>query len=58
MIVTATRVRVDPGDVSTWRTMGGILTCSGRWQAAVSLPTFQFSPEELLVQLAKLLLGK
>jgi hypothetical protein len=38
--------------------MGGILTWSGRWQAAVSLPTFQLSPEELLVQLAKLLLGK
>jgi hypothetical protein len=34
--------------------VGGILTWSGRWQAAV---TFQFSPEELLVQLAKLLLG-
>jgi hypothetical protein len=36
-------VRTDlPGDASTWRSMGGVLTPAGWWYAAVSLPVFQF----------------
>ena len=43
IIAMVAGVRVDlPGDVSSWRTIGGVLTWAGVWYAAVSLPIFQF----------------
>jgi hypothetical protein len=43
IVTISTGVRLDlPGDASTWRTTGGVLTWAGFWYAAVSRPIFQF----------------